>query len=310
MRARTRRRRLPAVGALAAVAILLAACDDPPTTVTTAVSYSCLIDSHNSLAGTTTGTTGFTYATEAPQAVAPAQEFDAKVVPAPFSFDGNPTSNGRVTQISNLVWKVAVPAGTDLEGATIADWANVGAGTPTVATTSSVVTVTVPGPMASSTTAAPNSITLPALSLKLKATGALQSKIALKISGTSTSSPGLTYAAKVTGTPIGTLNPTFSCFPNPSPVLHSTLVSNDTKAPAIAIKAPVKDQSIPKGATVKASFTCDDGTDGSGVASCVGTVANGAAIDTATVGPKAFTVTATDAQGLVGTQTVTYTVVS
>ena len=56
------------------------------------------------------------------------------------------------------------------------------------------------------------------------------------------------------------------------------------------------------------NFSCNDGT-GVGVASCVGTVANGAAINTSTLGAKTFTVTATDLEGKVGTKTVTYTVV-
>ena len=86
-------------------------------------------------------------------------------------------------------------------------------------------------------------------------------------------------------------------------------MSNDTKAPVITIDAPVADATIVRNATVKAAFSCDDGT-GVGVASCVGTVGKGTAIDTATLGARSFTVTATDNEGKVATKTVSYTVVA
>ena len=86
------------------------------------------------------------------------------------------------------------------------------------------------------------------------------------------------------------------------------LISTDTKAPAIKIVTPVDGGTVAKGATVLADFSCDDGG-GVGVQSCVGTVAKGAKVDTATVGTKSFTVTATDKEGKVGTKTVTYKVV-
>ncbi len=162
-----------------------------------------------------------------------------------------------------------------------------------------------PGPILAGAAA-----TLPTLSMNLTATGALGSRIEPKIAGTSYASPGFTMTAKVTGTLLGTLNPTLACFPGPSasPALHSTLISNDTESPAITITAPVANSNVARNSTVLANFSCNDGT-GVGVASCVGTVANGAAINTSTLGAKTFTVTATDLEGKVGTKTVTYTVV-
>jgi hypothetical protein len=59
-------------------------------------------------------------------------------------------------------------------------------------------------------------------------------------------------------------------------------------------------------ATVLASYACADGT-GSGIASCVGTVASGLPVDTA-VGPHTFGVDATDGVGHVTTTTVNYSV--
>ena len=44
------------------------------------------------------------------------------------------------------------------------------------------------------------------------------------------------------------------------------------------------------------------------MATCVGTVANGAAVNTASVGAKAFTVNATDVAGNTASKTVNYTV--
>ena len=58
---------------------------------------------------------------------------------------------------------------------------------------------------------------------------------------------------------------------------------------------------------VKASYKCNDNQ--SGLASCVGTVANGANLDTATIGTKTFTVTGTDNAGNQTVVTTHYKVV-
>ncbi len=57
-----------------------------------------------------------------------------------------------------------------------------------------------------------------------------------------------------------------------------------------------------------AAYTCSD-PGGSGIASCVGDVPVGSAIDTATLGPKTFSVTATDNDANTTTVAVGYTVV-
>lgn len=63
--------------------------------------------------------------------------------------------------------------------------------------------------------------------------------------------------------------------------------------------------------TVAASYSCidDQGAETSGIFSCTGTVAAGAALDTSSVGTKSFTIRAEDGAGNVETQTVTYEVV-
>ena len=62
--------------------------------------------------------------------MAPGGTFDVKLVPAPFAPDGNPKSDGTLSEVSNLVSRIAVPAGTSLTSYEIGSWSNVGAGTP------------------------------------------------------------------------------------------------------------------------------------------------------------------------------------
>jgi hypothetical protein len=80
----------------------------------------------------------------------------------------------------------------------------------------------------------------------------------------------------------------------------------DRTAPTITISSPVAGASFAVGTNVTATYTCTDGE--SGVASCLGTVASGARLDTATPGTKSFTVNAADSAGNTSTRTVTYTV--
>lgn len=65
----------------------------------------------------------------------------------------------------------------------------------------------------------------------------------------------------------------------------------DRKAPTITITAPTNAVYL-LNQSVAASFICQDG--GSGVATCNGSASNGSNIDTASVGAKTFTVSATD----------------
>lgn len=303
MRARTTIRRLGTTAAALGLALSLAGCDDPPTAVTTNVTYGCEILSNNLLVPNSTGALDSDYTVTAPQAVKPGADYEVKVVPEPYFVDGTPTDGGTVTETSQIKWRVAIPAGTTLNSQAISGWANVGAGTPTSTAMSTYVEVSVPGPIPADTTA-----TLPTLTLNLKATGTLGTTIQQKIHGTSYAAYGLSLRSKLTAVPfVNTLNPTLNCYPNPSPNLHGTLISNDVTAPMITITTPVQGAAYAKNSTLIADFSCSDG-DGVGVASCVGTVADGAAISTSTSGSKSFTVTATDNEGKVSTKTVTYTV--
>ncbi|MCK9248569.1 MAG: VCBS repeat-containing protein [Solirubrobacteraceae bacterium] len=82
----------------------------------------------------------------------------------------------------------------------------------------------------------------------------------------------------------------------------------DTTDPTVTLTTPVDGATYDRGSTVNADFACADGAHGSGIDTCVGTVADGDPIDTATLGPKSFKVTAKDQAGNTASKTVTYTV--
>ena len=82
----------------------------------------------------------------------------------------------------------------------------------------------------------------------------------------------------------------------------------DQTAPAVELRTPAEDASYALGEEVLADYECSDEQGGSGLASCLGDVADGVALDTATPGSKTFTVTATDAAGNTATTTVSYEV--
>jgi hypothetical protein len=79
-------------------------------------------------------------------------------------------------------------------------------------------------------------------------------------------------------------------------------------APAITITSPGDGAGYTQGQAVPAAFTCADQPGGSGLASCTASSANGAPIDTGTLGTHSFTVTATDNAGRQRTQSINYTV--
>lgn len=83
------------------------------------------------------------------------------------------------------------------------------------------------------------------------------------------------------------------------------VVKIDKTSPTISITSPAA-SSYFISEVVNANYACSDAL--SGLLSCAGTVALGSPIDTATVGTKSFSVTATDNAGNIGTSTITYTV--
>ncbi len=101
-----------------------------------------------------------------------------------------------------------------------------------------------------------------------------------------------------------------SCDSSSNCATASVTVSIDTVPPAIVITSPSANSPLLVGTTVNASYVCDDALSGVETNSCSGPVANGAQIDTATIGTKTFNVTAQDRAGNSFTTTITYTVVA
>src|SRR3954471_14175539 len=81
----------------------------------------------------------------------------------------------------------------------------------------------------------------------------------------------------------------------------------DSDKPTVTITRPKSGKDFKLGQVVKANYKCaDKAKNNSGLASCVGTVAFGHAIDTSTVGSHTFTVMATDKAGNVTTVNRSY----
>jgi len=83
----------------------------------------------------------------------------------------------------------------------------------------------------------------------------------------------------------------------------------DVTPPTITITTPANGATFAQHQVVAADYTCADEAGGSGLASCTGTVTNGANIDTSTLGVHSFTVDAADNADNPATRTVSYTVV-
>ena len=83
----------------------------------------------------------------------------------------------------------------------------------------------------------------------------------------------------------------------------------DRSAPTITVTSPAEGAVYTLGESVLADYSCVDEPNGSGLASCQGSVADGAALDTSAVGAKTFEVSATDNAGNRATRSVAYSVV-
>ena len=87
---------------------------------------------------------------------------------------------------------------------------------------------------------------------------------------------------------------------------ESLTIQRDATVPDVTVTAPAEGALFNAGQVVNASYLCTDVT--SGVASCAGPAASGAAIDTSSAGPQTFTVTGTDSAGNTTQVAVNYTV--
>ena len=88
--------------------------------------------------------------------------------------------------------------------------------------------------------------------------------------------------------------------------IQSVTVKEDTVPPRVTIKSPRKGKSYALNESVRASYSCLDST--SGVATCSGTVRDGAKIPTSTAGTYTFIVTSADNAGNQTTKSVPYSV--
>ncbi len=92
-------------------------------------------------------------------------------------------------------------------------------------------------------------------------------------------------------------------------VVTNTVTVEDQTKPTITLTTPAAGAVYELGQPVVAEYSCADEPNGSGLDSCVGTVANGADVDTASLGEKTFTVNASDEAGNTESKSVTYRVV-
>jgi hypothetical protein len=89
------------------------------------------------------------------------------------------------------------------------------------------------------------------------------------------------------------------------PLVDSIYLKMDTVKPSVTITTPAKGAIYALNSIVYAAYSCSDA---SGVASCVGTTAVGAAIPTSSKGTQMFTVTSKDNAGNTDIKSVEYTV--
>jgi hypothetical protein len=97
---------------------------------------------------------------------------------------------------------------------------------------------------------------------------------------------------------------------NETVVRHTvSVVPLDLMAPTIELLSPLDGAVYLLDEEVWADYSCADEVDGTGVASCAGPVPDGGRVDTGSVGPREFTVSAADGAGNTASATARYRIV-
>jgi hypothetical protein len=87
------------------------------------------------------------------------------------------------------------------------------------------------------------------------------------------------------------------------------VIGYDAKAPSIVLRTPVQDGKYQQGTPLRADYDCIEEFGGAGLASCQGTVADGALLPTAALGVRTFAVSASDRAGNTAVKSVGYMIV-
>lgn len=155
---------------------------------------------------------------QAPATVAAGANFTATLTADAIDV---PTTGGGypIKRLTSLKIRFQVPAGASFVSAALSGGSNLGNGTPTVAASGNVVTLTVPGNLAPGTTAV-----LPTVTATLKATGPAGTVLPAQLSGTGYADPAITFTATVSG-PFGIeISAPTNCYAPANPVLATTTV--------------------------------------------------------------------------------------
>lgn len=155
-------------------------------------------------------------ATSSPASVAPggavAVTLKTGSLTVPASASGYTISN-----INSIKLDITDPTNSTYVSCSLSGGSGLGSGTPTCSNSGGDVVVSIPGPISGGATA-----TLPTLTINVKAGSS--GSINTQLTGTSYTSPGLTFTAVISVLGIGINAPTTG-YPTPSPVLATTTIS-------------------------------------------------------------------------------------